>query len=116
MSVRSFAAHLGVAVASVSNWERRGELIRLRDETQEILDRDLGIAGEDVRVRFAAALADPPPAETSLSVADGPVFAATPQPGPIADDSVVEAPPDSRRTTLRPRRNAPRQTPSTAGQ
>lgn len=56
MSVRAFAAHLGVAVASVSNWERRGERIRLRDETQEILDQDLGLADEEVRARFDAAL------------------------------------------------------------
>jgi transcriptional regulator with XRE-family HTH domain len=57
MSVRAFAAHLGVAVASVTNWERRGELIRLRDETQEILDRDLSCASEHVRARFEAAVA-----------------------------------------------------------
>ena len=41
MSVRAFGAHLGVAVSSVGNWEQRGERIRLRGETQEILDRDL---------------------------------------------------------------------------
>jgi tetratricopeptide (TPR) repeat protein len=56
MSVRAFAAHLGVAVASVTNWERRGESIRMRDETLEILDRDLSCASEDVRARFEAAL------------------------------------------------------------
>ncbi|MFV2021182.1 transcriptional regulator [Micromonospora sp. LOL_023] len=56
MSIRAFAAHLGVAVASVTNWEQRGEMIRLRDETQEILDRDLSRATEEVRSRFAAAL------------------------------------------------------------
>lgn len=54
MSVRAFAAHLGVAVASVTNWERRGEQIRLRDETQQILDRDLSCASDDVRSRFEA--------------------------------------------------------------
>lgn len=57
MSVRAFAAHLGVAAASVSNWERRGLRIRLRDETQEILDRDLGLADTQTRARFDAALA-----------------------------------------------------------
>lgn len=54
--MRAFAAHLGVAVASVTNWERRGERIRLRDETQEILDRDLSRVSDDVRDRFEAAL------------------------------------------------------------
>ncbi|SDZ41779.1 hypothetical protein SAMN05444365_11469 [Micromonospora pattaloongensis] len=56
MSVRAFAGHLGVAVASVTNWEQRGELIRLRHETQEVLDRDLSRADDDVRRRFEAAL------------------------------------------------------------
>src|SRR3954451_12581971 len=56
MSVRAFAAHLGVAVASVTNWERRGEHIRLRHETQQILDTDLSRAGDDVLRRFAAAI------------------------------------------------------------
>jgi len=56
MSVRAFAAHLGVAAASVTNWERRGERIRLRDETQQILDTDLRRASAEVRARFEAAL------------------------------------------------------------
>ncbi|CAO5187444.1 Transcriptional regulator [Frankia sp. AiPs1] len=77
MSVRAFAAHLGVAVASVSNWERRGAGIRLRDETQEILDRDLALADMDVRARFDATLAasaipGPRSRSGSLVSADGP--------------------------------------------
>ncbi len=56
MSVRAFAAHLGVAVASVANWEQRGTAIRLRHDTQEILDRDLLSASDDVRTRFEADL------------------------------------------------------------
>ncbi|MDQ7909107.1 hypothetical protein RB614_31750 [Phytohabitans sp. ZYX-F-186] len=60
MSVRAFAAHLGVAVASVTNWERRGEVIRLRDETQQILDTDLSRASDDVRARFETAVAGLP--------------------------------------------------------
>ncbi|MDQ7909103.1 hypothetical protein RB614_31730 [Phytohabitans sp. ZYX-F-186] len=62
MSLRAFAAHLGVAVASVTNWERRGHRIRLRDETQQILDRDLSRADEHVRQRFEAALSAATPA------------------------------------------------------
>lgn len=57
MSVRAFAAHLGVAIASVSNWERRGTRIRLRDETQQILDAALARASEEERARFEAAVA-----------------------------------------------------------
>jgi hypothetical protein len=56
MSVRAFAAHLGVATASITNWERRRASIRLRDETQHILDAALHRAPDDVRARFEAAV------------------------------------------------------------
>jgi transcriptional regulator with XRE-family HTH domain/tetratricopeptide (TPR) repeat protein len=52
MSVREFAAHLGVNDAAVSNWERRGELARLRYQTQQILDVDLARSDKDVQERF----------------------------------------------------------------
>ncbi|WP_242624659.1 orotidine 5'-phosphate decarboxylase / HUMPS family protein [Krasilnikovia cinnamomea] len=58
MSVRRFAAHLGVNPAAVSNWERRGTETRLRYETQEILDTDLAHASNEIRQRFEQALAD----------------------------------------------------------
>lgn len=57
MSVRAFAAHLGVTVAAVSNWEKRADQARLRYETQQILDTDLARAPADVRARFEALLA-----------------------------------------------------------
>jgi len=56
MSVRAFSAHLGVAVASGTNWEQRAGRIRLRHATQEILDRDFKHASDDVRDRFEATL------------------------------------------------------------
>jgi hypothetical protein len=56
MSVRAYAAHLGVAVATVSNWDSRGERARLNTETQQLLDIDLNRASDDVRERFAAIL------------------------------------------------------------
>lgn len=58
MSIRAFAAHLGVTVATVSNWDSRGELARLRTDTQQMLDTDLARASADVQERFAAILAD----------------------------------------------------------
>jgi transcriptional regulator with XRE-family HTH domain len=58
MSVREFAAHLGVNDAAVSNWERRGDLARLRYHTQEILDTDLAMAPAGVRERFDVLLRD----------------------------------------------------------
>jgi hypothetical protein len=56
MSIRAYAAHLGVAVATVSNWDSRGVRARLNTETQQLLDVDLDRASEDVRKRFEAIL------------------------------------------------------------
>jgi 3-keto-L-gulonate-6-phosphate decarboxylase/HEAT repeat protein len=71
MSVREFAAHLGVNDAAVSNWERRGDLARLRYHTQEILDTDLAMAPAAVRERFDVLLTQAHGAAASLSD-DGP--------------------------------------------
>jgi tetratricopeptide (TPR) repeat protein len=60
MSIRAYATHLGVAVATVTSWEARGAHARLRSETQQLLDIDLARAGDEVHLRFAAALADRP--------------------------------------------------------
>lgn len=57
MSIRAFATHLGISAASIGNWEKRGSDIRLRHETQEILDRDLSGAAAHTRQRFLATLA-----------------------------------------------------------
>jgi hypothetical protein len=54
---RVFAAHPGVASASAAaDWEQRVGLIRLCDETPQILDTDLGVTDE-VRTRSEAAVA-----------------------------------------------------------
>jgi transcriptional regulator with XRE-family HTH domain len=52
MSVRDFAAHLGVNDAAVSNWERRGAQAKLRYDTQQRLDTVLTQAGPEVADRF----------------------------------------------------------------
>ncbi len=57
MSVRAYAARLGVTVATVSNWHARAEHARLRTATQQILDTDLAQAPADVHERFRAILA-----------------------------------------------------------
>jgi transcriptional regulator with XRE-family HTH domain len=75
MSIRAFAAHLGVTVATVSNWESRGELARLRTETQQILDLDLARAPDDVKQRLAALLdfhEAPNTTTTAAMFGDGP--------------------------------------------
>ena len=56
MSVRSYAAHLGVSAATVANWDSRGELARLNTETQQLLDIDLARASADIGERFQAIL------------------------------------------------------------
>ena len=40
MSVRAYAARLGVTVSTVANWDSRGEQARLRTDTQQLLDID----------------------------------------------------------------------------
>ncbi|WP_159943335.1 MULTISPECIES: orotidine 5'-phosphate decarboxylase / HUMPS family protein [unclassified Nocardiopsis] len=52
MSVREFAAHLGVNDAAVSNWERRGSKAKLRYDTQQLLDTDLTRSKPEVADRF----------------------------------------------------------------
>lgn len=76
MSVRAYAAHLGVTAATVSNWHSRAEHARLRTETQQMLDTDLSQASADVRERFKAILAGeskdvrkPPPGREAHSLA-----------------------------------------------
>lgn len=52
LTVRAFAAHMGVATATVSDWERRERVTRLHLATEEMLDRALKIAEDDARARF----------------------------------------------------------------
>src|SRR3954452_10346345 len=58
MSIRAYAASLGVSAATVANWDRRGEHAHLNTETQQLLDIDLERAPEGVHQRFASALAE----------------------------------------------------------
>jgi len=59
LSVRDFAAHLGVAARTVSYWEARNVSITPQAETQEILDAALAAALPSVRQRFDDLLAAP---------------------------------------------------------
>ncbi|MGW4303101.1 helix-turn-helix domain-containing protein [Streptomyces sp. NPDC004646] len=63
LSVRAFAEHLGVAVATVSKWESKRSETAPRPDTQAILDTALGRADAAARLRF----------ETLLSEMAGPV-------------------------------------------
>lgn len=52
LTVRAFAAHIGVSVATVCHWEHRERVTRLHLATEEMLDRALKIADDDARARF----------------------------------------------------------------
>jgi formylglycine-generating enzyme required for sulfatase activity len=88
MSVREFAAHLGVSDRMVSKWEAGGTSIRPRPVNQEALDTSLTRASADVKARFALATASPPavPAGSPQPVAAaGPPDAANPRAGGPAE-------------------------------
>lgn len=53
MSLKAFAAHLGITDRQLSNWERRGETITIREVNQAALDTSLKVSGADVQQRFA---------------------------------------------------------------
>ncbi|MFJ2787501.1 MULTISPECIES: helix-turn-helix domain-containing protein [unclassified Streptomyces] len=55
MSLRDFAAYLGVSHRTASNWEGDGASYQPRAESQAVLDAALGRASEDAKARFAAA-------------------------------------------------------------
>lgn len=65
MSVRDFAAHLGISDRMVSKWEKGGETIHPRPINQAALDTSLKQADEDVRARFTRALGRSEPLDTS---------------------------------------------------
>jgi len=52
MSVREFAAHLGISDRMVSKWEAGGEAIRPRPLNQAALDTSLTMATAEVKARF----------------------------------------------------------------
>jgi hypothetical protein len=73
MGVREFAAKLGVNVAAVSSWEKRGARAQLRYETQQLLDTDLARLDGDSSRRFELILselseASPPSGESDPAI------------------------------------------------
>ncbi|MGW2508266.1 hypothetical protein ACWC0A_02340 [Streptomyces scopuliridis] len=67
MSVRAFAEHLGVAVRTVSKWDKLAAATEPRPDTQAILDTALARAEAAVHLRFETLLS-----ETGRSLAPGP--------------------------------------------
>ncbi|GAB3108707.1 helix-turn-helix transcriptional regulator [Streptomyces calidiresistens] len=56
MTLREFAAHLGVSDRAVSKWEAGADGYVPRSETQALLDTALTRSAEEVRTRFAASM------------------------------------------------------------
>ncbi|WP_255308107.1 helix-turn-helix domain-containing protein [Streptomyces marincola] len=73
MTVRAFAARIGVSDRMVSKWEQRGLGVVPRQGTQAALDTLLSVAGTEIQERFAtliteqAASGDDPRTETLLA-------------------------------------------------
>ncbi|GAA0372889.1 hypothetical protein [Streptomyces blastmyceticus] len=74
MSVRAFAQHLGVAVRTVSKWEKHLAATEPRPDTQAILDTALARADSSVHLRFETFLSEAggPPATTHRVTSAGP--------------------------------------------
>lgn len=62
MSLRDFAAHLGISPRVVSRWEAGGEHTQPRPVNQAMLDTSLTRSDADVHERFTAILSEPHPA------------------------------------------------------
>lgn len=58
LSIRAFAAHLGVDARTVNKWEARSNTITLLPDTQALLDTALSRAPGDVQTRFSHAMSN----------------------------------------------------------
>lgn len=90
MSVRVFAAHLGVSNRTVSKWEAGGEQLTPLPDSQALLDTALERADAAVRERFRDALSDPR-ALRVLPSGGGLVLVPSPEPDLIQRSDDVEA-------------------------
>ncbi|MBM9435155.1 hypothetical protein JT723_04740 [Streptomyces bryophytorum] len=59
MSIRDFAAHLGVSDRVISKWEAGGEDYTPRPDSQAVLDTALARSSDESRARFSEALGRP---------------------------------------------------------
>jgi tetratricopeptide (TPR) repeat protein len=84
LSIREFAARIGVSERMVSRWEAGGEAIRPRPINQEGLDSLLAAASDDEKSRFEARLQSPDrqdPASTVQPTPPGPPLPVVSLPG-----------------------------------
>jgi transcriptional regulator with XRE-family HTH domain len=66
MSIREFAAHLGVSERMVSKWEAAGARIRPRPFIQQMLDTSLTMTSDEVWTRFELLTVHPAPVHSDL--------------------------------------------------
>ncbi|MGH3806639.1 MAG: helix-turn-helix domain-containing protein [Pseudonocardiaceae bacterium] len=83
LSIRAFAAHLGVDARTVNKWEARDSTITLRPDTQALMDTALDRAPDDAQTRFAQTLDSSRQQQTNHTQ---PVERATPRTAIPADD------------------------------
>jgi transcriptional regulator with XRE-family HTH domain len=77
MSLRDFAAYLGVSQRAISKWEAAGQTLTPRPDTQAVLDTALKHAGSEAQARFqqllgSAAEAGSRPQDIQPAVAGAP--------------------------------------------
>ncbi len=68
MSIREFAAHLGVSDRMISKWEAGADSIHPRPVNQAALDTSLARSSADVEARFALLIADPATTERAEQI------------------------------------------------
>src|SRR6266540_28424 len=65
LSIRDFAAQLGVGVRTITKWEARGTDVSLRPAMQAVLDTALARASDEAKARFTL-LAQPERSASSV--------------------------------------------------
>lgn len=101
MSIRAFAAHLGVSERMVSKWEAGGENIHPRPINQFALDSSLAASGADVQARFTRLVgALTPGAPRPSEETDAPRREPAPVPLPFNEPHQVRHPIDGKLMAL----------------
>src|SRR5262249_5191882 len=86
LSIRGFAAYLGVDARTVNKWEARSNTITPLPDTQALLDTALSRAPEDVRTRFNQAVGN---GEQDQGRPDAPQFTVAATEGPPKSSHIV---------------------------
>jgi formylglycine-generating enzyme required for sulfatase activity len=95
MSIREFAAKLGVSERMISKWEAAGEEIRPRPANQAALDTFLARQSEQVQERFVAVLDRPLASDQDLRIT-------VPETLPLSEETQVRHPVDGALMALVP--------------